>query len=166
MRCFRPGYPSRRLLLSVSGSGLEMAWRGSGANMVSCLGLGAHSALRFVDDSPLERTRFEIRSRRERNHRRLVRGPELITGPSWSFRHHSATPVDPFARAGPRVRIRFPPAASQLRTWLFSIRAPRRPLRLGRKFSIPPHCNSSESRARRQSRISSPHSSNRQGLGA
>lgn len=48
------------------------------------------------------------RSRRERNghregarsHCRLVRAPELNTGPSWSFRDHSATPGRPVRKSG------------------------------------------------------------------
>ena len=52
------------------------------------------------------------------DHRRLARAPALNDRhPGLSVRHlPSITPTDPFARAGPEVRIRLPPAASQERT--------------------------------------------------
>ena len=48
------------------------------------------------------------------DHRRLARRPCLMTPSSLSARHlSSATAERPFTRAGPMVRIRFPPAESQ-----------------------------------------------------
>src|SRR6266446_5737248 len=52
------------------------------------------------------------------DHRRLARTPALNDRhPGLSVRHlPSITPTDPFARAGPEVRIRLPPARSLVRT--------------------------------------------------
>src|SRR6266478_3748410 len=52
------------------------------------------------------------------DHRRLARTPALNDRhPGLSVRHlPSITPIDPFARAGPEVRIRLPPAGSRSRT--------------------------------------------------
>src|SRR5580704_11542521 len=80
--------------------------------------------VRFAHDSPLEEDGFELAvpPRRERlwaatpgKHCRF--GPEPVSGSAF----HAAVsdwqrPEEPFAGAGPMVRIRFPPAASQRRT--------------------------------------------------
>jgi hypothetical protein len=52
------------------------------------------------------------------DHRRLARAPALNDRhPGLSVRHlPSITPIDPFARAGPEVQIRLPPAGSLPRT--------------------------------------------------
>src|SRR6266436_7920207 len=52
------------------------------------------------------------------DHRRLARAPAPNDRhPSLSVRHlPSITPIDPFARAGPEVQIRLPPAGSLPRT--------------------------------------------------
>src|ERR1700692_3509954 len=52
------------------------------------------------------------------DHRRLARAPALNDRhPGLSVRHlPSIAPTDPFARAGPEVRIRLPPAESQAKS--------------------------------------------------
>src|SRR5580700_2919526 len=51
--------------------------------------------------------------------RLLARGPELNTGPQPVVlgSPFGSTPAETFVRVGPRVRIRFPPAASQGEPW-------------------------------------------------
>jgi len=93
-----------------------------------------HERGRKFADSPLEGTGFEpsVPPRKRRPSREAPRPTivvsrddlRLMTPSNLSVRHHSsATAERPFTRAGPMVRIRFPPAASPTLQWTLRLRA-------------------------------------------
>jgi hypothetical protein len=124
-RAASSGYQSRR-----SGFGVRstLRWRELDSNLRFRARADSILPVRFVADSLLEGTGFEpsVPPRKTA----VERGPRptivvsrddlcLMTPSSSSVRHlPSAAAERPFARAGPMVRIRFPPAASLVRTGL------------------------------------------------
>src|SRR5215468_10052600 len=85
------------------------------------------SKIEFAADSPLEEDGFELAvpprigkgCRQPRQASIAVFGPELVSGSAFCAAVSDCNrPEEPFAGAGPMVRIRFPPAGSLVRTWL------------------------------------------------
>jgi hypothetical protein len=107
----------------IFGSHRTRRWRELDSNLRFRARAGSILPVRFVADSLLEEDRFELAvpPRRERlwaatpgKHCRF--GPELVSDCAFGAAVSDwQRPEEPFAGAGPMVRIRFPPAASQRR---------------------------------------------------